>query len=84
MSSVSVGRVLRRGACAGAVGALVVAGLGGGVAFADDEAQTDQLWIQAPYDQTVTVAPDGGTAQYRSLALGLYHDNDNFTVTEAG
>jgi hypothetical protein len=82
MSSVSVGRVLRRGACAGAVGALVVAGLGSGVAVADDEPQTDQLWIQAPYDQTVTVAPDGGTAQYRTLALGLYHDNGNFTVTD--
>ncbi|WP_406130404.1 hypothetical protein [Streptomyces sp. NBC_00989] len=82
MSSVSVGRQLRRGACAGAVGALVVAGLGSGAAFADDEPQTDQLWIQAPYDQTVVVAPDAGTAQYRTLALGLYHDNDNFTVTD--
>jgi len=81
MSSVSVGRALRRGACAGAVGALVVAGLGSGAAFAD-EAQSDQLWIQAPYEQSVTVAPDGGTAQYRSLALGLYHDNSNFTVTD--
>lgn len=81
MSPVSVGRVLRRGACAAAVGALVVAGPGSGAALADDTAQSDQLWIQAPYDQSVTVAPDGGTAQYRSLALGLYHDNDNFTVT---
>ncbi|MFF7472726.1 hypothetical protein [Streptomyces sp. NPDC008092] len=81
MSSVSVGRVLRSGACAGAVGALVAAGLGSGVAFADDS-QTDQLWVQAPYDQTVTVAPNGGAAQYRSLALGLYHDNGNFTVTD--
>jgi hypothetical protein len=82
MSSVSVGRVLRRGACVGAVGALVVAGLASGTALADGEAQSDQLWIQAPYEQAVTVAPDGGTAQYRSLALGLYHDNDNFTVTD--
>jgi hypothetical protein len=82
MSSVSVGRGLRRGACAGAVGALVAAGLGSGVAFADGEAQSDQLWIQAPYEQSVTVAPDGATAQYRSLALGLYHDNGDFTVTD--
>ncbi|MFD8913526.1 hypothetical protein [Streptomyces sp. NPDC059575] len=82
MSSVSVGRVLRRGVCGGAVGALVVAGLGSGLAFADGEPQTDQLWIQAPYDHAVTVAPEGGTAQYRSLALGLYHDNGNFTVTD--
>ncbi|WP_406450493.1 hypothetical protein OH768_05190 [Streptomyces sp. NBC_01622] len=82
MRSVSVGRLLRRGACAGAVGALVLAGLGSGAAFADDEPQTDQLWIQAPYDQSVTVAPAGGTAQYRTLTLGLSHDNDNFTVTD--
>ncbi|MFJ9020984.1 hypothetical protein ACIRPU_13510 [Streptomyces sp. NPDC102259] len=82
MNSVTVGRALRRGACATAVGALIVAGLGSGVALADDEPQTDQLWIQAPYEQAVTVAPDGGAAQYRSLALGLYHDNGNFTVTE--
>ncbi|WP_199779931.1 hypothetical protein [Streptomyces sp. LaPpAH-108] len=82
MSSVSVGRVLRRGVCAGAVGALVVAGLGSGVAVAEDEPQTDQLWIQAPYDHAVTVAPEGGSAQYRSLTLGLYHDNANFTVTD--
>ncbi|MFF4505448.1 hypothetical protein [Streptomyces sp. NPDC001401] len=81
MSSVPAGRVLRRGACAAAVGALAVAGLGSGVASAD-EAQSDQLWIQAPYEQSVTVAPDGGAAQYRSLALGLYHDNDTFTVTD--
>ncbi|MET8612465.1 hypothetical protein [Streptomyces misionensis] len=81
MSSVSVMRALRRGACAGAVGALVVAGLGTGAAYAD-EAQTDQLWIQAPYEQAVTVAPADGPAQYRSLTLGLYHDNSNFTVTD--
>ncbi|MFF7095576.1 hypothetical protein ACFY9A_24740 [Streptomyces rubradiris] len=81
MSSVSVGRVLRRGACAGAVGALLVAGLGSGVAFAD-EAQTDQLWIQAPYEQPVTVGADGAAGEYQSLALGLYHDNSNFTVTD--
>lgn len=81
MSSVSVRRALRRGACAAAVGALVVTGLGGGAAFADDAAQSDQLWIQAPYEQAVVVAPEGGAAQYRSLALGLYHDNGAFTVT---
>ncbi|MGV9358735.1 hypothetical protein [Streptomyces misionensis] len=81
MSSVSVMRALRRGARAAAVGALVLAGLGTGTAYAD-EAQTDQLWIQAPYEQAVTVAPADGSAQYRSLALGLYHDNSNFSVTD--
>ncbi|MFD4557688.1 hypothetical protein ACFWP5_25755 [Streptomyces sp. NPDC058469] len=82
MSSVSVGRVLRRGACAGAVGALAVAGLGSGAAVADDVPQTDSLAIQSPYDVAATVAPDGGVAQYRPLALGLTHSNAGFTVTD--
>ncbi|MGW2820113.1 hypothetical protein ACWC24_03800 [Streptomyces sp. NPDC001443] len=83
MSSVSVRRVLRHGVRAGAVGALVVAGLGSGAAFADDESQqTDRLWIEAPYEQAVTVAPQDGAARYRSLDLGLYHDNGNFAVTD--
>ncbi|MFI6463938.1 hypothetical protein [Streptomyces sp. NPDC050528] len=82
MSSVSVGRVLRRGACAGAVGALLVAGLGSGAAFGDDASQTDYLWMHAPSDQAVTVAPDGGAAQYRPLSVGIYHYNDTFTVTD--
>ncbi|MCQ9135830.1 hypothetical protein [Streptomyces hilarionis] len=82
MSPVSVVRALRRGACAAAVGALAAAGPGSAAAFADDEPQNDRLEIQAPYEQTVTVAPaDGGAAQYRSLALGLTHDNDAVTVT---
>jgi hypothetical protein len=68
---------------AGVVGALVVAGLGSGVAFADDAAQSDGLEIQAPYEQTVVVAPgDGGAAQYRSMALGLQHYSSDFTVTD--
>lgn len=83
MSSVSVRRVVRRGACAAAVGALVVAGLGGGVAFADDTAPSDQLEIQAPYEQAVVMAPDGGgAAQYRSMALGLQHYNSDYAVTD--
>ncbi|MER5401942.1 hypothetical protein [Streptomyces sp. NPDC002599] len=82
MSSLSVGRVLRRGLCAGAVGALVLAGLGSGVAFAGGAAQSDELGIQAPQDATVTVAPEGGTAQYRTLDLGLFHSNRDNTVTD--
>lgn len=79
MSSVSVGRAVRRGACAGVVGALVAAG----AAFADDAAPSDGLEIQAPYEQAVTVAPgDGTAAQYRSLALGLQHYNGDFNVTD--
>ncbi|MGC9538337.1 hypothetical protein [Streptomyces sp. UG1] len=82
MSSVPVGRIRRRGVCVAAIGGLVLAALGGGAAVADDEPQSDQLWIEAPYEQTVTVAPAGGVAAWRSLALGLYHDNNNFTVTD--
>ncbi|WP_329300101.1 hypothetical protein OG410_18005 [Streptomyces sp. NBC_00659] len=83
MSSLSVGRVLRRGLCAGAVGALVLAGLGSGVAFAGGAAQSDELEIEAPRDATVTVAPEGGTPQYRTLDLGLFHSNRDITVTDA-
>ncbi|MFJ4201835.1 hypothetical protein ACIP2Y_19670 [Streptomyces sviceus] len=73
MSSVAVGRVV--------AGALVLAGLGSGVAFADD-GPGDGLEIQAPYEQAVVVAPgDGGAAQYRSMALGLQHYNSDVTVT---
>nr|WP_309147839.1 hypothetical protein [Streptomyces sp. NTH33] len=59
-----------------------MAGLGAGPAFAEEQ-QNDTLWIQAPYEQAVTVAPDGAAAgQDRDLLVGLYHDNDNFTVTD--
>jgi hypothetical protein len=61
---------------------LVVAGLGSGAAVADDVPQTDELAIHSPYDVAATVAPDGGTAQYRSLTLGLTHSNDSFTLTD--
>jgi hypothetical protein len=81
MRSVSVRRALRLGVCGAAVAGVAVAGLGAAPAVAD-EPQSDQLWIQAPYEHTVTVAPDGGAAQYRELPVGLYHDNDHFTVTD--
>ncbi|MFF4632961.1 COG1361 family protein [Streptomyces griseorubiginosus] len=79
MSSVSV----RRAVCAGAVGALVVAALGSGVASADGSDPNDGLEIQAPYEQAVVAAPEGGgTAPYRSMALGLQHYNSDYTVTD--
>jgi hypothetical protein len=80
MSSASAGRIVRRGACAVAAAALAAAGLGAAPAFADEQ-QTDQLWIQAPYERTVTTAPAGGVAADRELSVGLYHDNDAFEVT---
>ncbi|MFE1290477.1 hypothetical protein [Streptomyces sp. NPDC058751] len=82
MSSLSAGRGLRRGLCAGAVGALVLTGFGSGVAFAGSAAQSDALAIRAPRNATVTAAPEGGAAQYRSLAVGLTHENRETTVTD--
>ncbi|MCT9005573.1 hypothetical protein ACWGKW_35955 [Streptomyces sp. NPDC054766] len=64
------------------MGASVLAGLGSGVAFTDSAAQSDGLGLQAPQDATVTAAPEGGTAQYRSPAIGLIHYNRETTVTE--
>jgi hypothetical protein len=61
---------------------LVLAGLGSGVAFAGGAAQSDELEIEAPRDATVTVAPEGGTPQYRTLDLGLFHSNRDNTVTD--
>ncbi|KAB1986335.1 hypothetical protein F8144_23390 [Streptomyces triticiradicis] len=82
MSSLSVGRVLRRGLCAGAVGALVLTGFGSGAAFAGGTAQGDELAIRAPQDTVITAAPESGAAQYRSLVLGLTHSNRETTVTD--
>jgi hypothetical protein len=50
-------------------------------ALAADEPQTDQLWIGVPYEQSLPIGADGEQGQSRTLDIGLYHDNDNFTVT---
>lgn len=77
-----MGRAGRIAARAGVAAGVIMAGLGAGPAFAEEQ-QSDALWIQAPYEHAVTVAPDGAAAgQDRDLAVGLYHDNDNFTVTD--
>ncbi|MGJ5898755.1 hypothetical protein DF268_31525 [Streptomyces sp. V2] len=52
------------------------------VAPAQADEQTDQLWINAPTDRPVTVAPASGEAQTQTIPVGLYHDNDNFTVSD--
>ncbi|MFF4243603.1 hypothetical protein ACFYY2_03905 [Streptomyces sp. NPDC001822] len=49
---------------------------------AADPAQTDQLWINEPYEQTLPIGASGGQPQSRTLGVGIYHDNDNFTVTD--
>ncbi|MFF2852819.1 hypothetical protein ACFVT5_42005 [Streptomyces sp. NPDC058001] len=72
---------LRSGAAVAVVG-LLTAGLAA-PAFADDDSpQTDQLWINRPYEQTLPLGTDGGQPQSRTLSVGLYHDNENFTVTD--
>ncbi|MER6784082.1 hypothetical protein ABT330_05390 [Streptomyces sp. NPDC000658] len=61
---------------------LLTAGLAA-PAFADDDPpQTDQLWIHEPHEQTLPLGADGGQPQSRTLGIGLYHDNENFTVTD--
>ncbi|MEU2439609.1 CARDB domain-containing protein [Streptomyces rubradiris] len=73
---------LRSGAAVAVAAGLLTAGLAA-PAFADDDPpQTDQLWINQPYEQTLPLATDGGQPQSRTLGVGIYHDNDNFTVTD--
>ncbi|MFF1448523.1 hypothetical protein ACFVYF_10265 [Streptomyces sp. NPDC058274] len=80
MSPASVGRVLRLGACATLSAGLVTMGLAAGPAVAEPE--SDQLWIDAPYQQTLPLGAGGGAPQTRTLDVGLYHDNSNFAVTD--
>ncbi|MDL5206243.1 hypothetical protein [Streptomyces sp. ALI-76-A] len=81
MTPVSVSRALRLGATGAVAAALTAVGLAAAPASAGDE-QSDQLWIQVPYEKTVTVAPAGGSARYRDLPVGLHHDNSDFSVTD--
>ncbi|MFI9625163.1 hypothetical protein [Streptomyces sp. NPDC052042] len=74
-------RTTRLGACAAAA----VAGLltVGPAVPASAEEQTDQLWISAPTEQSLPLGGGSdGEPQSRSLDIGLYHDNDNFAVTD--
>ncbi|MGW2177133.1 hypothetical protein ACWCXX_03365 [Streptomyces sp. NPDC001732] len=77
MRPVSTRRAVRLGFCAAAAAGLLTAGLAA-PAFAEE--QSDQLWIQAPGEQKVT--PVGDPSQGSPLDIGLYHDNDNFVVTD--
>ncbi|MFF8832466.1 hypothetical protein [Streptomyces sp. NPDC015131] len=73
----SVSRAVRLGACA-ATAALVTAGLA-----TPASAASDTLWIQAPSELTVLAAPAGGPKPAATtLALGLYHDNERYRVTD--
>ncbi|MFJ7490928.1 hypothetical protein ACIQZB_06665 [Streptomyces sp. NPDC097727] len=82
MRPVSVRRTARLGACIAVAAGLLTAGLAAS-ASASAEEQSDQLWIQAPSEQNLLLGGSGGGApQSRALDIGLYHDNDNFTVTD--
>ncbi|MFJ5684777.1 hypothetical protein [Streptomyces sp. NPDC093099] len=84
MRQFSAGRPvrLRSGAAVLMAAGLLTVGLAA-PAFADDDPpQTDQLWINAPYEQTLPLSTDGGQPQSRILGVGLNHDNENFTVTD--
>ncbi|MFD8074788.1 hypothetical protein ACFV3E_19345 [Streptomyces sp. NPDC059718] len=80
MRSDSVGRSLRLGASAVAAAGLFVAGLA--VPAQAAAAETDQLWINAPSELSLPLGTGGGEPQTRTLDIGIYHDNDNFTVTD--
>ncbi|MEU6158050.1 hypothetical protein [Streptomyces sp. NPDC047130] len=79
MRSKSFSRALRLGVGAVA-GAVIAAGSSIAPAVADEE--SDQLWINAPYEVPVLTAPADGPAAYRDVFVSLYHDNDHFTVTD--
>ncbi|MER5197066.1 hypothetical protein [Streptomyces sp. NPDC002884] len=61
---------------------LLTAGVAAPAFAADDPPQTDQLWIKKPYQHTLPLGIDGGQPQSRTLGVGIYHDNGNFTVTD--
>ncbi|MEU6536883.1 hypothetical protein [Streptomyces sp. NPDC047000] len=72
---------LTSGAAAVTAAGLLTAGLTA-PAFAAGQEQSDQLWIHEAYEQTLPLGTDGGRPQSRTLGVGLYHDNENFTVTD--
>ncbi|MET9290860.1 hypothetical protein [Streptomyces sp. NPDC003077] len=80
MRPVSVRRSLRLGACVTAAAGLLTAGFVAPASAATS--QTDQLWVAAPSELALPLGTDGGEPRSRTLAVGLYHDNGNFTVTD--
>ncbi|MDX3235427.1 hypothetical protein PV392_06995 [Streptomyces sp. ME03-5709C] len=79
MRSDSVGRSLRLGASAVAAAGLLVAGLAVPAHAADE---TDQLSINAPSELALPLGTAAGEPQSRTVDIGIYHDNDHFTVTD--
>ncbi|GGR77106.1 hypothetical protein GCM10010269_15430 [Streptomyces humidus] len=73
---------LRSGAALAVTAGLLTVGLAAPAFAGDEPPQTDQLWINKPYEQALPLGSDGGQPQSRTLGVGLYHDNANFTVTD--
>ncbi|WP_330174616.1 hypothetical protein OG875_14315 [Streptomyces sp. NBC_01498] len=50
---------------------------------ADNNAlQSDQLWINPPSERTLPRGIDGAQPKSLTLGVGIYHDNDNYTVID--
>lgn len=77
MRKPSAGRVARLAASVTAAG-LVTVGMAAGPAAA----ASDQLWIVSPWELALPRAVDGQQARDTTVALGLYHDNANYRVTD--
>ncbi|WP_037675071.1 hypothetical protein [Streptomyces griseus] len=80
MTPVSVSRALRLGATGALAAALTAVGLLATPASAEDE-QSDQLWIQVPSEQALSVVRAGGSGEYSDLPVGLYHASD-YSITD--
>ncbi|MFI1785080.1 hypothetical protein [Streptomyces rubiginosohelvolus] len=50
-----------------------------GLSVPASAAESDQLWIAAPYEKNLQMGAEAGTP----VEVGLYHDNDTFTVTDS-
>ncbi|MGW4625079.1 hypothetical protein [Streptomyces rubiginosohelvolus] len=59
-------------------GAVATAGiLVAGLSAPASAAESDQLWIAAPYEKNPQMGAEAGTP----VEVGLYHDNDTFTLS---
>ncbi|NEC20963.1 hypothetical protein [Streptomyces parvus] len=74
MRPVPVHPFVRFGAAAVATAGILLAGL----SVPASATESDQLWIDAPSEKSLQTGAEAGTP----VEVGLYHDNDNFTVTD--
>ena len=74
MRPVSAHPLARFGTGAVATAGILLAGL----SVPASAAESDQLWIAAPYEKNLQIGPGGATP----VEVGLYHNNDTFTVTD--